>query len=151
MDVTTKSRLAFWAMILAVLLFSAVPSLVMVDKAREYWRFLSGWSPGTLRQLTVRRVPSTVERSTDLDLSFVEFKLVSPEAKKVRLAGSFNRWDPASMPLRRGKDGAWETAVALPAGTYAYEFEVDGAWTPDPAAKEKSSRDGREVSVRVVR
>jgi len=149
-DISTKGRWAFWTMILAVVLFSTIPSMVLIDKARDYWRFLSGWSPGALKQLRARRMPPARDRFSDLDLHFVEFKLRAPEAKTVRLASNFNRWDPGSMPLRLGEDGVWETAVPLPPGTYQYAFEVDGAWTPDPATQETSSHGERQVSVRRV-
>jgi hypothetical protein len=149
-DVTTRSKWVFWSLILTVFLFSAVPSIVMVEKAKDYWRFLSGWNPGTLRQLKVRRVPSAAASGTDLDLHFVEFRLCAPHAKTVRLASSFNRWDPASLPLRRSEDGCWETAVPLPPGVYHYAFDVDGVWTPDPREGRKARHADRDVSVKQV-
>ena len=48
------------------------------------------------------------------------------------LVGSFNRWEPAAQPLRRGPDGWWTTAVSLPPGEYDYLFLVDRTPWNDP-------------------
>ena len=33
-------------------------------------------------------------------------------------------------------EGRWVKELALPPGDYEYRFVVDGAWIPDPLAKE---------------
>jgi hypothetical protein len=52
----------------------------------------------------------------------------------VRVAGSFNNWDPdkTSMHLENGR---WTTSLVLPPGNYEYMFVVDGnTWVTDPLA-----------------
>jgi 1,4-alpha-glucan branching enzyme len=62
------------------------------------------------------------------------FRLTAPGAAKVCVAGSFNQWDPSSMPLAPGSDGEWTLCAALKPGQHEYRFVVDGVWQEDPAA-----------------
>ncbi len=74
-----------------------------------------------------------------------------PGARSVVLVGSFNRWDSAAEPLRRGPDGWWTTAVLLAPGDYEYLFLVDGAPWNDPLDDGRTSNAwGGHYSVRVV-
>ncbi|MBI3296604.1 MAG: hypothetical protein HYZ75_00455 [Elusimicrobia bacterium] len=84
-------------------------------------------------------------------MRFVEFALEAPDAKSVRLAASFNGFDPASLSLTREGKGPWQTLVPLPPGRYEYAFEVDGRWLPDPDGPAGGRRAGKPVSVKVVR
>jgi hypothetical protein len=69
------------------------------------------------------------------DTVFVRFELVAPDARNVRLAGSFNQWQAEAIPLNAGAGGVWSTTVALPLGEHQYQFVVDGErWIPDPTA-----------------
>ena len=61
------------------------------------------------------------------------FKLRAAEARNVRLAGSFTRWEAQAVPLKRGRDGVWTAQVTLPPGRHEYRFLVDGSWQNDPA------------------
>jgi hypothetical protein len=51
---------------------------------------------------------------------------------KVTLAGSFNNWDAAAIPLQK-KGNGWETKLYLHDGMHTYRFWVDGKWYTDPA------------------
>jgi hypothetical protein len=51
-------------------------------------------------------------------------------AKKVFVAGSFNRWRPAELQMIRTASG-WELPLYLAEGTHTYKFVVDGAWYED--------------------
>ncbi len=74
-----------------------------------------------------------------------------PGARSVVLVGSFNRWDSAAEPLRRGPDGWWTTAVLLAPGDYEYLFLVDGAPWNDPLDDGRTANAwGGHYSVRVV-
>ncbi|MDE2292775.1 MAG: hypothetical protein KGL53_11895 [Elusimicrobia bacterium] len=84
-------------------------------------------------------------------MRFVTFSLKAPAAKSVRLAASFNGFDPKALGLTRGKGGLWSTTVPLAPGSYQYVFDVDGTWTTDPAAPGTARRGGKSVSVRSVR
>lgn len=66
----------------------------------------------------------------------VNFKLEAPEAKEVFLAGTFNDWDTAARPMKKGAKGIWRTRMSLEPGVYEYRFVVDGEWMDDPACKE---------------
>ena len=63
-------------------------------------------------------------------------KLVAPSAKQVYVAGSFNNWHAAALPLK-ADDGEWSGEVKLAPGRYEYLFVVDGKWLPDPDAPER--------------
>jgi 1,4-alpha-glucan branching enzyme len=62
----------------------------------------------------------------------VTFKLEAPEAREVRLSGSFNDWSYEDKPLKKEVNGVWKTLVMLAPGTYEYRFVVDGQWRDDP-------------------
>ncbi len=54
-----------------------------------------------------------------------------PNAKEVRLAGSFNNWNPSDLLMKKTATG-WEIPFVLGAGNYEYKFIVDGKWMRDP-------------------
>ena len=66
----------------------------------------------------------------------VSWKLSAPAAKQVYVAGSFNNWHAAALPLKPAGD-EWVAEVKLAPGRYEYLFVVDGKWLPDPNAREK--------------
>lgn len=156
-DVTTKGKRIFWMMILTAFIFAAVPSLVVIEKAEEYYTFLSGWNPRPLKPSKVSSMPHPRRRHNPysppsaLDVRFVEFQLQAPGAKEVHLAASFNGWKRDSLSLSKETGGRWNILVPLPPGTYYYGFDVDGTWTPDTIAVERLEKAGRDVSVREVR
>ena len=64
----------------------------------------------------------------------VHFALNGTDANEVFLAGDFNGWNPAAMPMKHNGDGAWSAEVELAPGRHEYLFVADGLWKPDPAA-----------------
>ena len=64
-----------------------------------------------------------------------EFKLYAPCAKKVFLAGSFNKWDSKAVAAKKDSKGNWSAKVSLKPGKYEYKFFVDGSWQNDPSCK----------------
>ena len=62
----------------------------------------------------------------------VEFKLYAPGAKKVSLAGSFNKWDIKATAAKKDSKGNWIVKASLKPGKYEYKFFVDGSWVNDP-------------------
>jgi 1,4-alpha-glucan branching enzyme len=73
-------------------------------------------------------------RAPEVTPQGVRFTFGGTAAKTVHLAGDFNGWSVTTDPLTRGADGAWSIVKALPAGTHAYKFVVDGTtWKPDDA------------------
>lgn len=66
----------------------------------------------------------------------VTFSIEAPKANKVMLAGSFNKWDHTSIPLKRAnKEGVWTREMVLNPGRYEYKFVVDGNWINDPRSR----------------
>jgi len=66
------------------------------------------------------------------------FRFAAPRgAERVRLAGSFNHWNPSATPMRPLGDGVFEVDAVLPPGRQLYKFVVatpDGRdrWLHDP-------------------
>jgi len=65
-------------------------------------------------------------------LKTVEFKLYAPQAKKVSLAGDFNKWNTKTLSAKKDSSGTWRVKVKLKPGRYEYKFFVDGSWLTDP-------------------
>jgi anti-sigma-K factor RskA len=71
-----------------------------------------------------------VEPAATIRLTFY-----SPEARRVAVAGDFNKWNTDAHEMRR-VDGIWSIDLKLKSGVYTYSFIVDGkAWVPDPGAE----------------
>jgi len=70
--------------------------------------------------------------SKSLGLKPIEFKLYAPQAKKVVLAGSFNKWDAKKLAAKKDTKGNWLIKTSLKPGRHEYKFFVDGAWINDP-------------------
>ncbi len=58
----------------------------------------------------------------------VEFTVYAPEAKNVYLAGEFNQWDTRSLPMKKDKEGKWNTTLKLASGRYEYKIFADRTW-----------------------
>lgn len=66
----------------------------------------------------------------------IHFKSFYPEAKLVRIAGSFNKWEPEDKNHDLEGNQCWNKEIHLLPGTYEYCLIVDGQWTHDPDAKD---------------
>lgn len=78
------------------------------------------------------------------------FSFEEPEAKKVFLAGDFNKWDQKKHPMKKMK-GVWKISLPLKPGEYKFKYLVDGNWHNDPSAhKYTTSPFGGDDSVVVV-
>ncbi len=71
----------------------------------------------------------------------IEFVYSAPEAKAVFLAGSFNKWDPRALPMKKNKHGQWKATVKLVPGRYEYKFIADGSWVLDMRCPEVVAND----------
>ena len=62
------------------------------------------------------------------------YRPTEASVKGVAVAGSFNDWNPTSVPMVwDGK--VWSAVLALPPGSYEYMFVEDGErWVTDPLA-----------------
>ncbi|MFH1219088.1 MAG: BamA/TamA family outer membrane protein [Candidatus Eisenbacteria bacterium] len=68
--------------------------------------------------------------------------LYAPDAKDVRLTGTFVKWDPEGVPMKRDDEGTWLTYYDFPPGSHLYKFIVDGKPMPDPDEPDKKTEDG---------
>lgn len=101
------------------------------------------------------RVPRQDQVKFPSQVGDVEFRLTGklvPEARRVCLCSSFNRWDTNAHEMRREPGGDWTVVVTLPSGVYSYLFYVDGVYYNDPRDDGRvPSEWGREYSLKVVR
>jgi len=69
-----------------------------------------------------------------MDEQGVTIKIKAPEASRVQIAGTFNRWDPGTHALSGpDKKGWWSITLPLGPGRHEYLFLIDGTrWVPDP-------------------
>lgn len=74
------------------------------------------------------------EHVPESGLRAVTFEYFNAAAGEVRLAGSFNGWQPQTTPLARRRDGLWSVELLLQPGHHEYRFVVDGQWLDDPLA-----------------
>lgn len=95
-------------------------------------------------------IGDTVVSTLHDTLRLVRLMFDAPSARRVAVAGDFNRWDAEATPLvRDGRSRSWSVTLALRDGDHRYAFVVDGTrWVPDPRA-ERSVRgeDGRIYSL----
>lgn len=104
----------------------AVAALVMVAGA------VALWADGGATAPTGSPVVAA-ERSGEATV-YVRFELRAPDARSVKLAGSFSGWS-ADVDLKRLPDGRWAALVPLSPGVHDYAFKVDEErWTTDPFA-----------------
>jgi len=61
----------------------------------------------------------------------VLFEYYAPGSEEVRLAGTFNDWDPAKCLLKKKTGGWWRINLKLETGRYEYRYKVDGSWEND--------------------
>ena len=73
------------------------------------------------------------------------------KAKKVILAGSFNKWDENLFKMEKC-DGSWEITLQIKPGIYEYKFIVDGEWMEDKnnPSKIENEFDGYNSVVSIV-
>lgn len=75
-----------------------------------------------------------IESPAEASHVYVQFRLESPSASRVALAGTFTGWEP-EYTLRESEPGVWTVLVPLAPGVHDYAFVVDGSeWVADPAA-----------------
>lgn len=60
------------------------------------------------------------------------FSYTHPEVESVALVGSFNNWNPYSLPMKHIGAGEYTAEVELQPGFHTYCFVVDDEWIPDP-------------------
>jgi len=94
-------------------------------------------------------VRDTVEAPHRGDV-FVFFVASFPEARRVRLIGTFTGWENHSIAMDRAANGTWFASVPLAQGRYEYAYLVDDLWQLDPASPQVPHRFGPRVNECVV-
>ncbi len=123
-----------------------VPDDIKMEKSANGWKITLDLSPGIYEYKFIvdeewMDDPSNPLRLENQYFTFNSILLIGKEqvfslpgqtnANKVYLAGSFNNWDPNSIPMVSTPDG-WQTSVMLPPGKHFYKFVVDDNWITDP-------------------
>jgi len=97
-----------------------------------------GWSASSvMMQLEAAGLGSRVKVEKKTPGGPVETKkgvkfIYKGSAETVFVAGSFNDWSTTKNPMKKVKEGVWETVLPLEAGKYQYKFVSDGNWIVDP-------------------
>ncbi len=74
-------------------------------------------------------VPKTRARPSHM------FTTRDPDATRVCLVGSFNRWDPGATLMQKSEFGVWSVTMQLEPGRHEYKFVVDGKWRCESACE----------------
>lgn len=74
------------------------------------------------------KATKTAKAKKKIEKREVEFLFHAPDANEVCLAGDFNEWDPATIPMKKQKEGLWKTKLRLVPGRYEYKVCADGQW-----------------------
>lgn len=83
-------------------------------------------------------------------LRLVRLIFEAPDARRVAVAGDFNRWDADATPLVQDeRTRRWSVTLALRDGEHRYAFVVDGTrWVTDPRAERSAhGENGRIYSL----
>jgi Carbohydrate-binding module 48 (Isoamylase N-terminal domain). len=81
----------------------------------------------------------------------VRFTYTGETGKTVRLAGSFNNWDPFMYEMTERKPGEYELVLPLPRGTWYYAYFEGTEQLPDNTNHNRVyTRDGKIASVVTV-
>ena len=82
----------------------------------------------------------------------VKFTYLGEAHKNVRLAGSFNNWDPFMYELDEVEPGRYELNLSLPKGTWFYAYFNGSTQLPDRTNKNYVyTGDGRRASVITIK
>ena len=67
----------------------------------------------------------------------VTFSIEAKDAKKVTVAGDWNKWSVKATPLKKLKNGTFKGTVDLPSDkSYEFKYVVDGNYVNDNQADE---------------
>jgi hypothetical protein len=91
---------------------------------------------GALLQMQKRGGIVSEQYSLEKATRTVTISFQAPQARKVSLAGDFNKWSTEKGLMKKESNGVWTLEVPLEPGTYHYMFVVDGeVWVTDPHAE----------------
>jgi hypothetical protein len=142
---------------LAIFALVSVPSVIVENAVSRYFSFLGHWNVATLKPTRSALLPPAHPRYDRIaeppqpELRFVKFSVKVSGAKEVEIAGDFNKWNAATLPLSKKNKTHWETMVPLPPGRYKYLCVIDGQEVLDPLNPDTDMDSGRKVSVLTVK
>jgi len=91
---------------------------------------------GALVQMQKKGSVIPYQASVEKTTRTVAIGFYAPQARKVSVAGDFNKWSTEKGLMKKESNGIWTLEVPLQPGTYHYMFVVDGeAWVTDPNAE----------------
>ena len=72
----------------------------------------------------------------------IRFELNAEPGSEVCVAGSFNNWAAATIPMRDADSaGRYRRTMLLMPGHYEYKFVVNGTWCVDPVCENWRAND----------
>jgi 1,4-alpha-glucan branching enzyme len=89
-----------------------------------------------MKRMPMKRSKTNYQPAGEARTKPVHIEFSHATATAVSVAGTFNDWRPDATPMIPMGEGRWAKELALPPGTYEYCVVVDGAWLPDPLAKD---------------
>ena len=113
---------------------------------------LTAYDPENRMQVSVLPVQRYETFKTDyVKNGTVRFTCTAEAGRSIRLAGSFNNWDPFMYEMTETSPGNYELLLPLPRGTLYYAYFDGTTQLPDPANPDRVyTRDGRVASVVTV-
>ena len=84
-----------------------------------------------MEQLALLKSRKTQQNLKNEDDEGVEFTCAGAE-RSVKVAGTFNNWEPQSLDYNSDGD-FFAKSFVIPPGTYTYKYVVDGEWMHDPS------------------
>lgn len=85
--------------------------------------------------LLIAALAATMMMTSKRDTVIVRLDLTAPGARRVAVAGDFNRWSTGAHVMTR-QNGTWSIELPLRPGVYTYMFIVDDRlWVTDPRAE----------------
>jgi cyclomaltodextrinase / maltogenic alpha-amylase / neopullulanase len=55
----------------------------------------------------------------------------APAITAIVVAGTFNEWSTAALPMQRQMDGSWQVTARVADGEHQYKFRINGVWPAD--------------------
>ncbi len=87
-------------------------------------------------------------KTKEADGGLVRFACEARAGSSIRLAGTFNNWDPFMYEMEETAPGRYEIYLPLPRGTWYYAFFEGMSQLPDTTNEERVyTKDGRVASV----
>ena len=140
------------------LLFISVPSVLFNNAILKYFNFMGHWSVASIKPSRSAQLPQMHHRAQDQradmaqpELRFVKFTVKIANAKEVKIAGDFNKWNKDSIALVKREKNTWVTIITLQPGTYQYLYNIDGQLILDPLNPDTALLGDKKVSVKTVK